>query len=189
MIDPGALTDAQYNFVGNNYAPDWDMFIWYWTQDVDPQFMLSIYTPAQSTGYGWNDCLWTSPAYTKLNTQQSQTIDDAKRIPIAQQMQQLFYQGAGYAILTYPYQLEAYNTGKWQGWVHVPGDSTTAQKGAVLYSYNNIDTYRFVAEKSTATATSSSSSTLLIVVIVVGVVIVLGAVLLLRRNRNRSETA
>ena len=188
VIDPGALTDAQYNFDGNNYAPDWDMFIWYWTQDVDPQFMLSIYTPAQSTGYGWNDCLWTSPAYTKLNAQQSQTIDDAKRIPIAQQMQQLFYQGAGYAILTYPYQLEAYNSGKWQGWVHVPGDSTTAQKGAVLYSYNNIDTYRFVSAKTTTATTSSSSSTVLIVVIVAAVVVVLAAVLLLRRNRGRSET-
>jgi hypothetical protein len=103
-------------------------------------------------------------------------------------MQKLFYQGAGYAILTYPYQLEAYNTDKWQGWVHVPGDSSTAQRGAVLYSYNNIDTYRFVAEKTAATATSSGDSTLLIVVIVVAVVIVLGAVLLLRRNRNRSET-
>ena len=188
VIDPGALTDAQYNFVGNNYAPDWDMFIWYWTQDVDPQFMLSIYTPAQSTGYGWNDCLWTSPAYTKLNAQQSQTIDDATRIPIAQQMQQLFYQGAGNAILTYPYQLEAYNSDKWQGWVHVPGDSTSAQKGAVLYSYNNIDTYRFVSAKTAAAATSSSSSTLLIVVIVAAVVVVLAAVLLLRRSRGRSET-
>ena len=188
VIDSGALTDAQYNFVGNNYAPDWDMFIWYWTQDVDPQFMLSIYTPAQSTGYGWNDCLWTSPAYTKLNAQQSQTIDDATRIPIAQQMQQLFYQGAGYAILTYPYQLEAYNSDKWQGWVHVPGDSTSAQKGAVLYSYNNIDTYRFVSAKTAAAATSSSSSTLLIVVIVAAVVVVLAAVLLLRRSRGRSET-
>ena len=188
VIDSGALTDAQYNFVGNNYAPDWDMFIWYWTQDVDPQFMLSIYTPAQSTGYGWNDCLWTSPAYTKLNTLQSQTIDDAKRIPIAQQMQQLFYQGAGYAILTYPYQLEAYNSGKWQGWVHVPGDSSSAQRGAVLYSYNNIDTYRFVSARTTAAAPSSSSSTLLIVVIVAAVVVVLAAVLLLRRSHGRSET-
>ena len=54
---------------------------------------------------------------------------------------------APYAILTYPYQLEAYNTDKWQGWVHVPGDSTGAQKGAVLYSYNNIDTYRFVGRE------------------------------------------
>ena len=42
VMDAGALIDAQYNFKGNTYAPDWDMFIWYWTQDVDPQFMLSI---------------------------------------------------------------------------------------------------------------------------------------------------
>ena len=66
--------------------------------------------------------------------------------------------------------------------------STSAQKGAVLYSYNNIDTYRFVSAKTAAAATSSSSSTLLIVVIVAAVVVVLAAVLLLRRSRGRSET-
>jgi peptide/nickel transport system substrate-binding protein len=192
VLDSGALIDAQYNYKGNTYAPDWDMFIWYWTQDVDPQFMLSIYTPAQSTGYGWNDCLWTSPAYTKLNTQQSQTIDDAKRIPIAQQMQQLFYQGAGYAILTYPYQLEAYNTAKWAGWVHVPGDATGGQQGAVLYSYNNIDTYRFVAPvTTTATTTESSGPSVRWTWILIGLggaIVVLVLWWLLQRRMGRKET-
>ena len=118
VLDAGALIDAQYNYEGDTYAPDWDMFIWYWTQDVDPQFMLGIYTPQQIEG--WNDCLWTDPRYTVLNKQQSQTIDENERKPIIDEMQQIFYDDAAYAILAYPYQLEAYNTDKWQGWVHVP---------------------------------------------------------------------
>ena len=69
VVDPGVLTSAQYQFSGNTYTPNWDMFMWYWTQDVDPAFMVSIYTPAQSDGYGWNDCLWTDPAYTKLSNE------------------------------------------------------------------------------------------------------------------------
>jgi len=183
VLDSGALIDAQYNYKGNTYAPDYDMFIWYWTQDVDPQFMLSIYTPQQIEG--WNDCLWTDPQYTKLNAQQSTTIDEAARKPIVDQMQQIFYQGAAYAILAYPYQLEAYNTDKWQGWVHVPGDATGAQQGAVLYSYNNIDTYRFVEPKAASTAASTgSSNTALIVGIVIAVIVIIGVIVLLVRRRG-----
>ncbi|HTX68121.1 MAG TPA: hypothetical protein VMH50_03115, partial [Thermoleophilia bacterium] len=133
-------------------TPDWDMFIWYWVEDVDPNFIMDIYTPQQIEG--WNDCLWTDPTYTKLDAQQATTIDEAKRIPIVQQMQQIFYKGAAYAILTYPYQLEAYNTRDWQGWVHVPSQAPNGQQGAVIYSYNNIDTYRFVQPKVAAASTA-----------------------------------
>ncbi len=152
VIDAGALINYQYEYTGNTYTPDWDMFIWYWVEDVDPNFIMDIYTPQQIEG--WNDCLWTDPEYTKLNAQQATTIDEAKRIPIVQQMQQIFYQGAAYAILAYPYQLEAYNTDKWQGWVHVPGAAPGGQQGAVIYNYNNIDTYRFVEPKAAAATTA-----------------------------------
>ena len=189
VVDAGTLIDYQYAYdEDSNYAPDWDMFIWYWTQDVDPQFMLSIYTPQQIEG--WNDCLWTDPEYTKLNDEQSQTIDEAARQPIIEQMQEIFYKGAAYAILTYPAQLEAYNTGKWQGWVPVPGEAAEGQQGTVLYSYNNIDTYRFVEPKAaTESSGGGGSNTTLIVVIVVVLVVVAGAVVvLLRRSGGRAET-
>jgi peptide/nickel transport system substrate-binding protein len=150
VIDSGTLINYQYSYTGDTYTPDWDLFIWYWVQDVDPNFIVDIYTPQQIEG--WNDCLWTDPEYTKLNEQQATTIDEAQRIPIVQQMQQIFYEGAAYAILDYPYQLEAYNTADWQGWVHVPGEAPGGQEGAVLYSYNNIDTYRFVEPKVAAAA-------------------------------------
>jgi peptide/nickel transport system substrate-binding protein len=189
VMDAGALIDAQYNYKGDTYAPDYDLFIWYWTQDVEPNFQMDIYTPQQIEG--WNDCLWTDPEYTKLNAQQAQTIDEAARIPIVQQMQQIFYDAAPYAILAYPYQLEAYNTAKWAGWVHVPGDATGGQQGAVLYSYNNIDTYRFV-EPVTATAATTESGSAVnwqwILIGVGGVVIILVVVWLVMRRRSRSET-
>ena len=156
VIDSGALIGYQYEYTGNTYTPNWDMFIWYWVEDVDPNFIMDIYTPQQIEG--WNDCLWTDPQYTKLNTQQAQTIDEAARIPIVRQMQQIFYEGAAYAILDYPYQLEAYNTKDWQGWVHVPAEAPNGQQGAVIYNYNNIDTYRFV-EPKVATAAAEKKPT------------------------------
>ena len=188
VMDVGALIDAQYNYKGDTYAPDFDLFIWYWTQDVDPNFQVDIYTPAQIEG--WSDCLWTDPEYTKLNTQQLQTIDETARKPIIDRMQQIFYEAAPYAVLSYPYQLEAFNTADWQGWVHVPGDATGGQQGAVLYSYNNIDTYRFVEPKTTpvGATTSSGNTMLIIVIVVVALVVVVAAVLLLRRARGRAET-
>ncbi len=123
VVDPGVLTSAQYQFSGNTYTPNWDMFMWYWTQDVDPAFMVSIYTPPQSTGYGWNDCLWTDPAYTKLSNEAATTIDQAQRIPLVQQAQKIFYYASPYAIMAYPYQLEAWNTNKWTGWTKAPAGS------------------------------------------------------------------
>ena len=104
-------------------------------------------------------------------------------------MQQIFYEAAPYAILAYPYQLEAFNTDKWQGWVHVPGEAVGEQQGAVLYSYNNIDTYRFVEPKVATAAEQSSggSNTALIVGIVIAVVVVVLIVVLLLRRRGGHE--
>jgi peptide/nickel transport system substrate-binding protein len=146
VIDAGTLINYQYEYTGDTYTPDWDLFIWYWVQDVDPNFIVDIYTPQQIEG--WNDCLWTDPEYTALNDQQVTTIEEGQRIPIVQRMQEIFYQGSAYAILAYPYQLEAFNTDKWQGWVHVPSEAPDGQEGAVIYSYNNIDTYRLVEPKA-----------------------------------------
>ena len=105
-------------------------------------------------------------------------------------MQQIFYEAAPYAILTYPFQLEAYNTDKWTGWVHVPGDLTGEQQGAVLYSYNNIDTYRFVEPVATTASTagsgSSSSTTWLIIGGIAAIVVIVVIVLLVRRGRGRA---
>jgi peptide/nickel transport system substrate-binding protein len=146
------------------------MFMWYWTQDVDPAFMVSIYTPTQSTGYGWNDCLWTDPAYTKLSNEAATTIDQAQRIPIVQQAQQIFYTASPYAIMAYPYQLEAWNTNKWTGWTKAP-----AGVGAAIYNYNNIDTYRNLALNATVKK-SGGAKGLLIAGIAAAVVVILALI-------------
>ena len=189
VIDAGTLINYQYEYTGDTYTPNWDLFIWYWVQDVDPNFIVDIYTPQQIEG--WNDCLWTDPEYTKLNDEQITTIDEAQRIPIIQQMQQIFYDGAAYAILAYPYQLEAFNTDKWQGWVHTPSDAPGGQEGAVIYSYNNIDTYRFV-EPKVAAATATKDEPLVnwrwLAVGMGGVVVMIVIMFLLTRVfRNRRE--
>ncbi|HMK92451.1 MAG TPA: ABC transporter substrate-binding protein [Thermoleophilia bacterium] len=174
VVDSGVLINAQYNYVGNTYAPDYDMYIWYWTQDVDPAFMVSIYTPAQIEG--WNDCLWTDPQYTKLSNQQAQTIDEAKRIPLVQQAQQIFYESSPYIIFSYPAQLEAWNTDKWTGWTKAP-----AGDGAAIYNYNNIDTYKNLAP-NIASESSGTPVSLWIAIAAVAVAAVVVLIVVMRRR-------
>jgi peptide/nickel transport system substrate-binding protein len=180
VVDPGVLTAAQYQFSGNTYTPNWDMFMWYWTQDVDPAFMVSIYTPAQSTGYGWNDCLWTDPTYTKLSNEAATTIDQAKRIPLVQQAEKIFYDSSPYAIMAYPYQLEAWNTNKWTGWTQAP-----AGTGSAIYNYNNIDTYKNLRPNVAAKSTGGARGGL--IAAIVAAVIVFVAVILFFARRGRSR--
>ncbi len=149
VVDAGVLMNQQYNWNGDTYAPDYDMFIWYWTQDVDPQFMVNIYTPPQ-LGV-WSDVGWIDQAYVKLASQQSVTIDPAKRIPIVQQAEQAFYQQSPYIIMAYPAQLEAWNSARWTGWTRAPENG-----GSAIYNYNNIDTFVNLAPVTGAKASGGA---------------------------------
>jgi len=186
VIDAGAMLDAQYNYKGSTYAPDYDMFIWYWTQDPDPYFSITVPTTAQIEG--WNDTLWTDPEYDKLAVEQAQTIDVAKRGESLTRMQQIIYAGSPYLLFTYPAQLEAYNTDKWEGWVPAP-QGVPGYSGSVMYFYPNIDTY-FTVKPKTAIAASGSSDTTLIIVLVAAAAVIVGVaawIVLRRRARTVEE--
>ena len=189
VLDADTFGSMQLNWQGNTFAPDWDMCVWYWTTEPDPNFQLSLYTPSQ-IGTG-SDCNWTSPEYTKLYREQAQTLDPSKRAMIVKQMQQLFYKGASYAILAYPASLQAYDTKKWTGWVHVPSSvASSSQQGSVLYCYFNIDTYRLVHPViGTTSPGSSSGSSSTAAFALVGAVVVLGVlgIIVMRRRRRSVE--
>ncbi len=186
VVDAGVLLDAQYNYKGDTYAPDYDMYIWFWTYDIDPEMMLGVPTPGQIEG--WNDTLWTNDEYTQLFTQQEQTIDVAERIPLVQRMQEIVWESSPYLIFAYPYQLEAYRSDKWQGVVPSPSNYE-GYDGAAFYNYMNVDTYRLIEPAvATAQAESGDSSTALIVVIVVVAVVVVALIVwMTMRRRSRSE--
>ncbi len=188
IVDSGVLLDAQYNYKGDTYAPDYDMYIWYWTYDVDPEMMLGVPTPQQIEG--WNDTLWTDPEYTSLFTEQEQTIDVEKRIPLVQRMQEIVWQSSPYLIFAYPYQLEAYRSDKWQGVVPSPSNYE-GYDGAAFYNYMNVDTYKQIEPKTAAAATESGANTtaLFIVGAVVVVAVVALIVWMVARRRGRSVEA
>ena len=150
VVDEGVLQTEIYNMKGKTYAPDWDMFLWGWGEYVDPNYILGVFTKAQIDG--WNDCYWTNPAYDKLYAEQAQQMDPVKRAAEVQQMQKIFYDAAPYVVLAYQQDLQAYQSGAWQGWVRYPSNG-----GMVVFSNDNIDSYRFAEPKPAAAASGSST--------------------------------
>jgi peptide/nickel transport system substrate-binding protein len=180
VLNAGALIDAQFNYSGNVPAPDFDIIASYWTNDLDPQPNLQSYTPAQ-IGV-WNYVYWTNPEYTRLFEEQTQTIDPAQRKSIVERMEQIHYEDSPEVVLTYPYQLEAYRTDRWTGWVRTPSD-TPLWSGSALYNWMNRDTYTNVEPKM-ATANDGSSRTGLIVAVAVAAAVVVAVFVVLRARRR-----
>ncbi len=185
ILDPGALNDAEVNYDGNNFAPDFDMVVWWWQGDAEsPQFILSLLTSGQVGG--WSDTSWTNPEYDRLFKAQATATDHASQVALVQQMQQIAYDASPYVIFGYPQSLEAYDTAAWQGYVKVPGGYPEYSGEALGH-----DTYvglRPVTASTAATA-SGSSSTWIWAVVAAAVVVLIVVVLLVRRRRPEVEAA
>ncbi len=91
-MDDGSLMDRIWAFDGDQWAPDFDMFIWSWTGNVDPSFMLSLHTTEQFGS--WGEWGWSNKEYDDLYTEQAQTIDPAARKKLTDRMQQLLLAAA-----------------------------------------------------------------------------------------------
>ena len=181
VIDDGALGDKQYNYDGDQFAPDFDLFIWGWGGDVDPNFILSVLITDSIED--WSDSNWSNAEYDRLFLEQQTTIDVQERIEIVHQMQQIVYDESPYIPLVYPLDLLAANKGKWTGWVRANND-----RGAWWYN-TQPDTYLAVQPGSAAPEESDGSNTGVIVAIVVAaLIVILVIVLVMRRRGGRAET-
>jgi peptide/nickel transport system substrate-binding protein len=182
-MDDGFISDNQYNREGDTFAPDFDLFIWGWGGDIDPNFILSIFTTSQIEG--WSDCNWSNKEYDDLFKEQQRTIDPAERKEIIDRMQEIFYDESPYIVLMYPANYEAYNTAKWTGWVRSPaGDN-----GAVWFTATHRDSYMKLKPKVATAAADEGGSTGLIVGVVLAGVAVLSIIswLMFRRRLKATE--
>ena len=175
------MNEYLYNEKNGIFTPNMDLFVYNWTGDVDPDFMLSLFTKAQIGD--WSDCAWWTPEYDALYTQQAQTIDPAQRKTLIDRMQQIVYEQSPYVILAYPKGLEAENVSRWEGWMQSP-----AGTGSAIYSVDNIDSYLYVHHRAGATVEKQSAKALVPVILgVAAVVVIIFIVLLVRRGGRREE--
>lgn len=180
IIDEGALTDKIYNYEGDTFAPDYDIFLWYWYSDPDPNFILSVLTSGQ-IGW-WSDTQWSDEEYDRLYAEQQTTLDPEVRKDLIWKMQQIVYEQSPYITLTYPEWLEAYDDGTWTGWVRTPSGD-----GPVIYTQYNIDSYLFAQPKpAVEEAATGVGSAGLVIAVIVAVVVVAAVVWVFVRRRARA---
>ena len=178
VMDEATLMSHQYNFQGDEFVPDYDMFIWDWVGiGVDPNFILSVFLTDQIAS--WSDSAYSNKSYDKMYDEQISLVDLQARKQIIWDMQKTLYEETPYVTLVYARYLEAYNTDKWEGWTQAPTG------GAAVYNADNVDSYILLKPKTAATESSSSAgSTLTIVLVVVGAVIVFGIVAVVIAKRR-----
>ncbi len=119
-----------------DYKADYDLFIWGWGGDVDPNSLLEIFTCGQIGNT--SDSLYCNPAYDELFTQQNEA--DGRRTPARRfmdQMQEIVYNEAPYHILFYDAALHAYRTDRFTNWVNQP-DNGTPLFGYGPYGYTQL---------------------------------------------------
>jgi peptide/nickel transport system substrate-binding protein len=119
QYDSGALIEIMLPpEAGEGYTADYDLFIWGWGGDVDPNSLLEIFTCEQIGGS--SDSMYCNTEYDDLFARQNRATSDEERAELIAQMQQMIYEDAPYHILFYDATLVAYRTDRFTGWQNQP---------------------------------------------------------------------
>lgn len=96
------------------YLFGYDMMIWYWSADVDPNYML--FCQAKASWGGWCDNLYYNESYEENYSRAVEALDPVERLEAVHNCQRVHYEDIGYIILAYPYQTYAWRTDTFTGW-------------------------------------------------------------------------
>jgi len=109
-LDPDALTSVCCP------AFDFDIIIWGWGSDPDPNLLLSVMT-TDEIPTGSSETGYSNPEYDALYTQESVELDKDKRRELIWQMQQIVHDDVVYVIPYYEQAVQAYRTDRFEGWI------------------------------------------------------------------------
>ncbi len=137
-----------------DYKADYDLFIWGWGGDVDPNSLLEIFNCAQIGNT--SDSLYCNEAYDALFTQQNEATTPEARKVLLDQMQEIVYNDAPYHILYYDAALHAYRTDRFTGWVNQP-DNGTPLFGYGPYGYTQLKLASVAAPSASAAPTDGAA--------------------------------
>ncbi len=113
-VDPDSLV------VATNPNADYDMVIWGWGSDPDPDFMLSVMTTDQYVEGGWSDSGYSNPEYDRLYAEQQQALTPEERQAIVWKMQEIVFNDRPYIVLWYSNILQAYRSDRFSGFLESP---------------------------------------------------------------------
>jgi len=151
----------------NDYwgSGDFDMYIWYWGGDPDPDYQLWVFTSGLCGS--WSDGCWEDPRYDKLYEKTAEEFDQTKRRELVYDAQRYVYEALPGLALAYPNWLEAYRTDRFTGWTPAPGENGYLLPG---YNFNSLVTVRPVEGASEASTPGLPAWIWIVGVVVVGLV-------------------
>jgi peptide/nickel transport system substrate-binding protein len=178
VLDTGVYYDAIWNYEGDTFVPDFDMYLWSWAGYVDAGQNFTCFTTSQIENN--NEFAWSNEEFDRLDEVQMTTLDPDQRAEVVKQQQQVMYEDSPCIVFAHSYRLEAYRTDKWTGWQRAGYGEGPAFMGNVPLLYQNV-------EPKTATASGGGASWtwIVVVIVVAAVAAALVAILLVLRGRRR----
>jgi peptide/nickel transport system substrate-binding protein len=109
QLTPDVLDDsAAYSAVTADSYKSFEMALWDWYPETDPDFILSVPTCGQWDT--WNDTGYCSKTYDALFNEQGGAMSPADRLKVVYQMQEMISQANTYLVLDYPDSIEAHSS-------------------------------------------------------------------------------
>jgi len=185
LKDVGIATDVKTfdedSLIAEQSKSEFDLYTWGWTPYVDPDNMLSYFTtsqvPTDPDVGGYNDANWCNDEFDALYLKQNSELDPTKRAELIQQMHEIFFDEAPYAVLYKYDNLQAFRSDRWQNFTRQPSDV-----GPVLFSQSS-PVYRDLEPVGTRGG-SSGTNTMIIVIVAL---VVAGGVLVALANRRKED--
>ncbi|MEW6406396.1 MAG: ABC transporter substrate-binding protein, partial [Chloroflexota bacterium] len=109
-MDPDALTAVCCP------AFDFDVILWGWGSDPDPNLLLSVMT-TDEIPTGSSETGYSNPEFDEMYYQQASEMDFETRKELVWQMQQIVFDDVVYIIPYYDPALQAYRTDRFTGWI------------------------------------------------------------------------
>jgi len=95
---------------------DFDVMLWSWTSDTDPEGLLSVMLCSEIDS-GYSETGYCNPTYDELYTQQGVETDPAVRRELIVEMQRMTLEDVPYIIPWYYPKIQAYRTDSFTGWL------------------------------------------------------------------------
>lgn len=109
-VDPDALTAECCP------AFDYDIILWGWGSDPDPNLLLAVHTTDEIPN-GYNETGYSNPVMDDLYVRQGIELDAEKRREIVWEMQRIAFEDVVYVIPYYEQAIQAFRIDRFKGWI------------------------------------------------------------------------
>lgn len=102
-------------------AFDYDILLWEWGSDPDPNFLLTVMLTDEIPS-GYNETGYSNPEYDELYAMQAVELDDEERRGLIWRMQDIVHEDVVYIIPFYQKAVQAYRSDTFRGWLTDSGN-------------------------------------------------------------------